>query len=128
MEHFWLAMRNSVNFLVVTDVLKSLLGTSLAFLLMQNFKGKKLVRGLVVIQFTLPVAISVLSWKWMYASQFSVINWVLSHLGLIGTYGSPSWPVWLGQPALALPACIAVNVWRTFPFSAIVLLAGFTAV
>ena len=128
MELFWLALRNSVVFLVVAAVLKSLLGTSLAFLLLQNFKGKKLVRGLVVIPFTLPIAISMLSWKWMYDSQFSVINWVLSRLGLIGTYGSASWPVWLGQPELALPACIAVNVWRTFPFSAIVLLAGFTSV
>src|SRR5438046_10086609 len=64
----------------------------------------------------------------MYDSQFSVINWVLSRAGLIGAYGSESWPIWLGQPHLALAACIAVNVWRTFPFSAIVLLAGFTAV
>ena len=128
METFWIALRNSVIFLVVAAIFKTLLGTSLAFLLLQNFPGKKLIRGLVVIPFTLPVAISVLSWKWMYDSQFSVINWVLSRLGLIGTYGSPSWPVWLGQPELALPACIAVNVWRTFPFSAIVLLAGFTAV
>ena len=128
MDTFWIAMRNSVVFLVVAAIFKSLLGTSLAFLLLQNFRGKKLIRGLVVIPFTLPVAISVLSWKWMYDSQFSVINWVLHRLGLIGGYGSESWPVWLGQPALALMACIAVNVWRTFPFSAIVLLAGFTAV
>jgi len=117
-----------VVFLVVAAIFKSLLGTSLAFLLLQNFRGKKLIRGLVVIPFTLPIAISVLSWKWMYDSQFSVINWVLSRLGLIGTYGSDSWPIWLGQPHLALAACIAVNVWRTFPFSAIVLLAGFTSV
>ena len=128
MDTFWIAMRNSVVFLVVAAIFKTLLGTSLAFLLLQDFRGKKLIRGLVVIPFTLPVAISVLSWKWMYDSQFSVINWVLSRLGLIGTYGSESWPVWLGQPVLALMACIAVNVWRTFPFSAIVLLAGFTAV
>ena len=128
MDTFWIALRNSVVFLVVAAIFKSLLGTALAFLLLQDFRGKKLIRGLVVIPFTLPVAISVLSWKWMYDSQFSVINWVLSRLGLIGTYGSASWPVWLGQPELALPACIAVNVWRTFPFSAIVLLAGFTAV
>ena len=86
------------------------------------------MRGLVVIPFTLPITISVLSWKWMYDSQFSVINWFLSRIGLIGTYGSPDWPVWLGQPHLALAACIIVNVWRTFPFSAIVLLAGFTSV
>ena len=128
MDTYWIALRNSVLFLVVAAIFKTLLGTSLAFLLLQNFRGKKLIRGLVVIPFTLPVAISVLSWKWMYDSQFSVINWVLSRLGLIGSYGSESWPVWLGQPWLALMACIAVNVWRTFPFSAIVLLAGFTAV
>jgi len=128
MELFWLALRNSVIFLVVAAVLKSLLGTSLAFLLLQNFKGKKLVRGLVVIPFTLPIAISVLSWKWMYDSQFSVINWVLSRLGLIGQFGTEGWPIWLGDPKLALIACIFVNVWRTFPFSAIVLLAGFTSV
>ncbi len=128
MELFWLALRNSVIFLVVAAVLKSLLGTSLAFLLLQNFKGKKIIRGLVVIPFTLPIAISVLSWKWMYDSQFSVINWVLSRLGLIGQFGTEGWPIWLGDPKLALIACIFVNVWRTFPFSAIVLLAGFTSV
>jgi multiple sugar transport system permease protein len=128
MDSFWVALRNSVVFFVGAAVLKSLLGTSLAFLLLQEFRGKKLVRALVVIPFTLPVAISVLGWKWMYDSQFSVFNWVLSRLGLIGAYGTDAWPVWLGDPRLALVACILVNVWRTFPFSAIVLLAGFTSV
>jgi multiple sugar transport system permease protein len=128
MDTFWIALRNSIVFLVVAAIFKSILGTSLAFLLLQNFKGKKLVRGLVVIPFTLPIAVSVLSWKWMYDSQFSVINWALNKVGLIGGYGSDSWPIWLGQPHLALLACIGVNVWRSFPFSAIVLLAGFTSV
>ena len=128
MDSFWDALRNSVVFLVVAAIFKSLLGTSLAFLLLQSFKGKKLVRALVVIPFTLPISVSVLSWKWMYDSQFSVLNWGLNKVGLIGAYGSDSWPIWLGQPHLALIACIGVNVWRSFPFSAIVLLAGFTSV
>ena len=128
MDTFWDALRNSVVFLVVAAIFKSILGTSLAFLLLQNFKGKKLVRALVVIPFTLPITVTVLSWKWMYDSQFSVINWGLHKAGLIGGYGSESWPIWLGQPHLALIACIGVNVWRSFPFSAIVLLAGFTSV
>jgi len=128
MDTFWIALRNSVTFFVGAAILKSILGTSLAFLLLQQFRGKKIVRALVVIPFTLPVAISVLAWKWMYDSQFSVFNWVLSRLGLIGAYGTNEWPVWLGDPRLALIACIFVNVWRTFPFSAIVLLAGFTSV
>jgi multiple sugar transport system permease protein len=128
MDTFWDALRNSVVFLVVAAIFKSILGTSLAFLLLQSFKGKKLVRALVVIPFTLPITVTVLSWKWMYDSQFSVINWGLHKAGLIGGYGSESWPIWLGQPHLALIACIGVNVWRSFPFSAIVLLAGFTSV
>ena len=128
MDTFWIALRNSVVFFVAAAILKSILGTSLAFLLLQNFRGKKIVRALVVIPFTLPIAISVLGWKWMYDSQFSVFNWVLSRLGLIGAYGTDGWPVWLGDPRLALVACVIVNVWRTFPFSAIVLLAGFTSI
>jgi multiple sugar transport system permease protein len=128
MDTFWIALRNSIAFFVMAAILKSILGTGLAFLLLQDFRGKKLVRALVVIPFTLPIAISVLRWKWMYDSQFSVFNWVLSRLGLIGAYGTDAWPVWLGDPHLALIACVFVNVWRTFPFSAIVLLAGFTSV
>ncbi len=125
---FHIAWQNSLIFTVVAFVLKGLLGTTLAFLLLQSFRGKKLVRGLVVIPFTLPIAISVLGWKWMYDSQFSLINWALRGVGLIGAYGTEGWPVWLGQPHLALFAVISVNVWRSFPFSAIVLLAGYTSI
>jgi multiple sugar transport system permease protein len=128
MDTFWIAFRNSLLFFFTAAILKSALGTTLAFLLLQQFRGKKIVRALVVIPFTLPIAVSVLAWKWMYDSQFSVFNWVLYRLGLIGQYGTDSWPVWLGSPRLALVACVLVNVWRTFPFSAIVLLAGFTSV
>src|SRR2546428_552599 len=83
---FYTALTNSIVFTVVAAIFKGLLGTTLAFLLLQPFKGKKIVRGLVVIPFTLPISISVLSWKWMYDSQFSVINWFLSRIGLIGRY------------------------------------------
>ncbi|MBI4608429.1 MAG: sugar ABC transporter permease [Candidatus Rokubacteria bacterium] len=125
---FWIALRNSILVTVVAAIFKSLLGTTLAFLLLQPFRGKKLIRGLVVIPFTVPSAVSVLGWKWMYDSQFSVVNWALNRVGLISAYGTEGWPIWLGQPHLALAAIIAVNVWRSFPFTAIVLLAGFTAV
>jgi multiple sugar transport system permease protein len=125
---FYTALRNTLVFTIGAGILKGLLGTSLAFLLLKPFKGRRLVRGLIVIPFTLPIAVSVLGWKWMFDSQFSVINWALSRMSLIGAYGAPDWPVWLGQPALALFSVMFVNVWRGFPFSAIVLLAGLTSV
>ncbi len=125
---FYVALRNTLVFTIAAGILKALLGAALAFLLIQPFKGRRVVRALVVIPFTLPIAISVLGWKWMFDSQFSVLNWALSNLNLIGGYGSPDWPVWLGQPRLALASVMFVNVWRSFPFSAIVLMAGLTSV
>ncbi len=125
---FYIAVRNTLVFTIGAGILKGLLGTSLAFLLTQPFRGRKVVRALVVIPFTLPIAVSVLGWKWMFDSQFSVINWALSHLHVIGGYGSADWPVWLGQPGLALFSVMFVNVWRGFPFTAIVLMAGMTSV
>jgi multiple sugar transport system permease protein len=125
---FYVALRNTLVFTIGAGILKGLLGTSLAFLLVQPFHGRKVVRALVVIPFVLPTVISVLGWKWMFDSQFSVINWALSRLGLIGGYGSADWPVWLGQPGLALFSVMFINVWRGFPFSAIVLLAGLTSI
>src|SRR5437899_11654987 len=66
---FFIALRNSIGFTLVAAVFKGLLGTSLAFLLLQPFWGKKFIRGLVVIPFTLPISISVLGWKRMYVSK-----------------------------------------------------------
>src|SRR5229473_1682646 len=70
---FYTAVRNTLVFTVGAGILKGLLGTALAFLLLQPFKGRKIVRALIVIPFTLPIAVSVLGWKWMFDSQFSAI-------------------------------------------------------
>ncbi len=120
---FRLALRNTVVFTVVAGIFKALLGTLLAFLLTQEVRGRKLVRSLIVLPWTLPVTISALGWKWMFDSQFSAVNWVGVHLHLIH-----GWPNWLGEPGLAMASVIAVNVWRGFPFAAIVLVAGMSAV
>ena len=125
---FWSSLRNTLVFTVGAAICKALLGTTLAFLLMQPFRGKKVIRALIVMPFTIPIAVSALGWKWMFDSQFSVINWALSRLHLIGDFGTAGWPVWLGQPGLALGSVMFVNVWRSFPFSAIVLMAGLTSV
>lgn len=117
------ALRNTVMFTVIAGIFKAVLGTLMAFLLIQEVPGKKLIRSLIVLPWTLPVAISALAWKWMFDPQFSAINYVGVHLGLIH-----GWPNWIGEPGLAMAAVIAVNVWRGFPFAAIVLMAGFSAV
>jgi multiple sugar transport system permease protein len=60
----------------------------------------------------------------MFDPQFSVVNWVAGHLGLI----RQPYPNWLGDPTYAFIAVLTVNVWRGFPFSAIIVLAGLTSI
>lgn len=122
---FQTALRNTVLLTVGTEVTKLILGTVLAFLLVQSFKGRALARSLVMIPWAVPIAISVIAWRWMFDSQYSVINWVLVHAGIFSNLNKPNY---LGDPGLALWSIAAVNVWRGLPFSAIIVMAGLTAV
>jgi multiple sugar transport system permease protein len=117
------ALRNTVMFTVVAGLAKALLGGMLGFLLIQEVRGRRLIRSLVVLPWTLPVVITALAWKWAFDPQFSTLNWVANHLHLMS-----GWPNWLGDPGLAMAAVISVNVWRGFPFGAIVLMAGMSSV
>src|SRR6202008_2325157 len=88
-------------------------------LLNHHFKGKAFTRAFILLPFIIPTVLSTLAWKWMFDPTFSVINWLLFHLGLI--HGRINW---LGETTLAMVSVIIVNVWRGVPFFAISLLAG----
>jgi multiple sugar transport system permease protein len=120
---FLTALRNTILFTGVAAIFKGLLGTSLAFLLAENLPGTRIFRLIILLPWTIPVALSSITWKWMFDSQYSIINWIGVHLGII--HGNP---IWLGDPNLAMISIIAVNIWRGFPFAAIILLAGLTSV
>ncbi len=124
-SQFQKALLDSFIFTFGSGVVKAILGTSLAFLLLRRFPARKVIRGFLMLPWTLPIALSVLAFKFgMFDPQFSVVNWVASHLGLIH---SP-YPNWLGDPVYAMIAVMTVNVWRGFPFSAIIVLAGLTSI
>jgi multiple sugar transport system permease protein len=120
---FWQTVRNSFVFTFGSEAIRLVIGLPLAFALNRTFKGKRLVQGLILIPFVIPIALSSLAWKWMFDSLYSVINWMLMSVHLIDY----PWQ-WLGEPELAMWSVIILNVWRGFPFSAIILLAGLTAV
>jgi multiple sugar transport system permease protein len=121
---FQRSLRNTVQFTIVSELLKLVLGTCLAFLLAGDFPGKRIVRTLLIIPWAIPIAIGVIAWRWMFDSLYSVINWVPLHLGLM----APPGPNWLGDPGLALWSVTFVNVWRGLPFSAIILMAALTSI
>jgi len=103
----------------VTTVFKLALGLWLALLLNRHFRGKAIVRAFILLPFIIPTVLSTFAWKWMFDPTFSVLNWMLYHLGLITGRIN-----WLGDPDLAMISIIVVNIWRGVPFFAISLLAG----
>src|SRR6516162_10000333 len=116
---FRTAVWNTCLYTLVTTIFKLALGLWLALLLNRHFKGKAFIRAFILLPFIIPTVLSTFAWKWMFDPTFSVLNWLLYHLGLITGRIN-----WLGDPDLAMISIIIVNIWRGVPFFAISLLAG----
>jgi multiple sugar transport system permease protein len=114
-----LSLFNTLFYTFVASVLKFVLGLWLALLLNKSLPFKAYIRAVVLLPFIVPTALSAIAFWWLYDSQFSVISWSLTKLGVIDSYID-----FLGEPWLARMSTIAANVWRGVPFVAITLLAG----
>jgi multiple sugar transport system permease protein len=120
---FWTSLRNTLVFTGISMVLIVVLGKVLANILVADLRGKWLLRFLVLLPWTTPVALSTISWLWMLDSIFSPIDWVLRQLGLLD--GNM---YWLGRPTLAMASIIAVHVWRLTPLAAVIVMAGLMSI
>ncbi len=116
---FWLSVFNTVFYTVVASIIKFGLGLYLALLLNHRLPFKSLLRAIVLLPFVVPTVLSAIAFWWIYDSQFSIISWVLTKMGLISHYID-----FLGDPWNARWSVIAANIWRGIPFVAITLLAG----
>jgi multiple sugar transport system permease protein len=107
------------------------LSSLLAIILAADFRGKYLVRFLVLLPWTTPIALGVLGWFWLFDSVYSPIDWVMRQVGLLGPdtpFGPARNMYWLGKTRLAQEAVILVHVWRTLPLATVILLAGFASI
>ena len=116
------ALGNTFLFAATSQVLVLILASILATTLQRDFRGKWLVRLLILLPWVAPVSLGSIAWLWMFDSIYSVINWTLRWLGFSG------WPIWLGQPHLAMSAIITVQVWRTLPLATVILLGGLSSI
>lgn len=117
------ALRNSLFITAVTMVLVVVLAKVLALVLAADFRGKWLVRFLVLLPWTTPASLAAIAWLWLLDSLFSPIDWVLRTLGLLE--GNLHW---LGNDTLAMVSVIAVQVWRIVPLAAVIITAGLSAI
>lgn len=94
-QTFWTSLWNTVLFTVLTQIIVLVLGTILALTLQSDFRGKWLVRLLILLPWVAPISLGSIGWLWMFDSIYSVINWTLRAAGVLGP---TDWPIWLGQP------------------------------
>ncbi len=120
---FQLVIFQSCLFAVTSVVLKALLGFILAHLMhnIPDGTNQKIWRGLLLVPWVIPLALSTLTWWWMFDPSYSAFNWVLNQFGFDNV-------PWLGVGWIARVCTIAVNVWYGTPFFMIMYLAALKSV
>jgi multiple sugar transport system permease protein len=116
-DRFWNSMKVSLFLVVIGLTLEYALGLSLALLLNQKFRARRIFRSIFVLPMMLAPIVVGLQWRYLLSGNFGVVNYVLGQMGV-----DP--PSWLSQPAWALPVLLFVGIWTYVPFMALILLAG----
>lgn len=116
---WWSAVGNTLYFAVVSVSLETVLGLAIALVLHQGFRLRGLVRAAVLIPWAIPTIVSAKMWGWMLHDQFGILNDILLNIGLIDQAIA-----WTADPDRVMAAVIMVDVWKTTPFMALLLLAA----
>lgn len=110
-------LSNTLIYTVVSVALEFVIGLGIALAINQAFRGRGLVRAAVLVPWAFPTVISAAMWRLMFQDQVGIIQYVASTIGLINE------PI-LSDRTLLLIGAIVVDVWKTTPFMALLLLAG----
>lgn len=119
-EVFIKAVTNTLKFTVVAVTFETILGMIIALAIHSNFRGRGLVRTSMLVPWAIPTVVSSLLWTWMLNDNYGIINALLVTFGFDSFQGFP----WTVRPSTALWSVVAVDVWKTTPFMALLILAG----
>ena len=122
---FIMALKNTLTFAFVSQILVLILANVLAQALMKDFRGKWVVRFLILLPWVAPISLGSIGWLWIFDSIYSVINWTFQAVGILD---HNTRIMWLGKPVLAMASVITVHVWRLLPLATVILMAGLSSV
>jgi trehalose/maltose transport system permease protein len=109
----------TVKFTVITVSIELVLGMIMALAVNSGFRGRGAMRAMMLIPWAIPTVVAAQMWKWMLDDVFGVVNDGLLRLHLVDS------PVaWISEPSTSLAAVCIVDIWKTTPFVALLLLAG----
>ena len=114
---FRVGLFNTVIFTVASVTLEFIIGLGIALAVNRAFRGRGLVRAAILVPWAFPTVISAVMWRLMFQPGIGIFQYLAETIGLI------SGPV-LSDPTLLLIAAILIDVWKTMPFMALLLLAG----
>ena len=109
----------TVKFTLITVFFEFVLGMIIALTVNSGFKGRGVMRAMMLVPWAIPTVVSALMWKWMYNDLYGVVNDAGVRLHLFDHNIA-----WIAQPSTALGAAAASDIWKTTPFVALLLLAG----
>jgi multiple sugar transport system permease protein len=120
---WWAAFGQTFVFAVISVSLEMILGTAMALLLNLAFRGRALLRTVVLLPYAIVTVISAITWRTMFEPRLGLVPQVLEALHLPGAA-----VVWLGEPGYAMAVIILSEVWKTTPFAALIILAGLQSI
>ena len=129
---FRTSLRNTLVFTFVSIALLLVLSNFLAEVLTRPFPARWLIRFLILLPWTTPIALGTIGYLWFLDSVFSPLDWLLRRWGLLGSPGALLGPAsnmyWLGRRELAMTSVILVHVWRLLPLATLIRLAGLSGI
>jgi len=113
------AIWETIKFTLITVSVEFALGLVIALVVNSNFKGRGPMRAVMLVPWAIPTVVAAQMWRWMLDDVFGVINDAGVRLHILSHAHA-----WISQPSTALGAVSAVDIWKTTPFVALLLLAG----
>ena len=113
------AVWKTVEFTLITVGFEFALGLAIALVVNSSFKGRGVMRAVMLVPWAIPTVVAAQMWKWMLDDTFGVVNDAGRRLHLLSHSHA-----WISDPSTALAAVCAVDIWKTTPFVALLLLAG----
>ncbi|HET7138201.1 MAG TPA: sugar ABC transporter permease [Gaiellaceae bacterium] len=119
------ALWHTFLFTAISQAVVIVVAGLLAHALVRGFRGRWLIRFVILLPWAAPIALTAIGFLWFYDPQASIFTWFLEHLHITSPQNRPNW---LGTPHAAMSSIITVQAWRTIPFATVIFLAGVSSI
>src|SRR5213593_2997214 len=119
------AVWHTFLFTVISQAIVLVGAGLLAHALLKDFRGKWILRFLILLPWAAPLPLTLMGWKWIFDPSYSILDWTLVHLHISGALTAPHF---LATAKWAMASVIVVHAWRIIPFAVVIFLAGLASI